>query len=308
MKSGTDPFDLMRSTWCKSVLKKFGENCCPIFDYIKSVQGDIPWGSILDAGTGGHSLDWIINQEPESWTAITGDIRRQKQMEDWFSGKIRKQDKVITGNWRDANLLKGEVFDVVIADYLVGSLDAFSPYFQDKIFERLKPHVGKRLYITGAEPIPDKAEGNPHGTIVIEVCKVRDACILLAGERPYREFPLDLILRYLSNAGFSIEGVGFFETTYSVGFIEKQIEVAKSKLYKIENQQLAESLKQHIKDLNKRVRKLKWGISFGSDYVVVASPKQKKEKEEVKVEVFKPDYVSKIQEQKDIFPLDELDT
>lgn len=57
------------------------------------------------------------------------------------------------------------MFDVVIADYLVGSIDAFAPYFQDKIFERLKPHVGKRLYVTGAEPLPDHVEDNPQGTV-----------------------------------------------------------------------------------------------------------------------------------------------
>jgi hypothetical protein len=36
-------------------------------------------------------------------------------------------------------------------------MDAFAPYFQEQFLARLRPHVGKKLYITGAEPLPDKA-------------------------------------------------------------------------------------------------------------------------------------------------------
>lgn len=45
------------------------------------------------------------------------------------------------------------------------------------------------LYIIGAEPLPDKTNDS-YGKIIIEICKCRDACILLAGERPYREYPM----------------------------------------------------------------------------------------------------------------------
>lgn len=29
------------------------------------------------------------------------------------------------------------------------------------------------------------------GHIVVSICRLRDACLLLAGERPYREYPAD---------------------------------------------------------------------------------------------------------------------
>ena len=45
-------------------------------------------------------------------------------------------------------MLAGETFDVVIADYLVGSIDGFAPYYQDQIYARLRPHVTKHLYVT----------------------------------------------------------------------------------------------------------------------------------------------------------------
>lgn len=51
---------------------------------------------------------------------------------------------------------------------------------------RLKKHLnpGGSLYIIGMQPIPDTIM--PPQCIVSEVRRVRDACILLAGHRPYR--------------------------------------------------------------------------------------------------------------------------
>lgn len=98
---------------------------------------------------------------------------------------------------------------------------------------------------------------------------MRDGCILLANERPYREYPLDIILQFLKQAGYSIEGVAFFETTYSAGihlilhisyssasysfveFVEKQVEVALSKLYKIEDEKVAGTMKAYLLKLQK---------------------------------------------------------
>ena len=71
------------------------------------------------------------------------------------------------------------------------------------MFERLKPHVGKVLYFVGMDPLPEKADtpqgvscniiikplvNSPFsGQLVIQIAKLRDACILLAGHRTYRE-------------------------------------------------------------------------------------------------------------------------
>lgn len=37
---------------------------------------------------------------------------------------------MVIGNWQDENFLKDRVFDTVLADYLVGAIDGFAPYFQ----------------------------------------------------------------------------------------------------------------------------------------------------------------------------------
>jgi len=125
-------------------------------------------------------------------------------MQNMFSSRLRPVDTVVAGNWKDPKFLQGKVYNIVLADYLLGSIDAFAPYFQDRLFERLKPHVGELLYIVGAEPFPDKDEESEHGQLVIDIAKARDACILLAGDRPYREYPLDWVIRNLKKNGYKV--------------------------------------------------------------------------------------------------------
>lgn len=63
------------------------------------------------------------------------------------------------------------------------AMDGFSPYCQDMIFSRLSKHlhpVHGRLYVVGLNPIPDYVEGEAN--ILCEITRLRDACILLAGE------------------------------------------------------------------------------------------------------------------------------
>jgi hypothetical protein len=38
--------------------------------------------------------------------------------------------QVVVGNWEDASLLQGQRFDTILADYLIGSINLYSPYFQ----------------------------------------------------------------------------------------------------------------------------------------------------------------------------------
>jgi len=100
--------------------------------------------------------------------------------------KIDNFGKVVIGNWDNStsstSLCENEMFDTILADYLVGAIDGFSPYFQDLIFPRLCTHLKSngRIYVVGLEPIPDKADGD--GNLICKVTKLRDACILLAGK------------------------------------------------------------------------------------------------------------------------------
>jgi hypothetical protein len=51
-------------------------------------------------------------------------------MQRMFPNRLRPDDSVVAGNWKDPKFLQGKIYDVVLADYLLGSIDGFAPYFQ----------------------------------------------------------------------------------------------------------------------------------------------------------------------------------
>ena len=248
-----------------------------LFTTIERAHGDRPWGSVLDAGTGDHSLGWICGLPTRRWTAITGDARRRDRMAERFGTKMRLGDRILSGNWTDPGMLAGEQFDVVLADYLLGAVDGFAPYFQDRLFERLWLHTkpGGRLYTVGLGPYPDQSD-TPGGRLILEIARLRDACILLAGHRCYREYPRDWVIRHLTAAGFTVDDAVSVPILYGARFINGQLNVCLRKLPLFADQALAEQMRSHIEDVRQQALALpslqqKGGIRFGHDYVVSAT-------------------------------------
>ena len=232
------------------------------------LQGSQPWGEVLDAGTGSHSLAWLAGLPTRRIVAVTGDDRMKREVE--AAVTLRNGvDSVICGNWNDPSMLSGRKFDTVLADYLLGAMDGFAPYFQHRLFERLRPHIGGRLYFVGIEPFPEK-DDTPHGQLLIDVAKTRDACILLAGERPYREYPLQWVLTHLKQSGYVIESVASISSTYSAEFVRRQIAVGESKLHKFADPALRQAMRAYTAGLRARVAALRWPFQFQDDYVVSA--------------------------------------
>jgi threonine dehydrogenase-like Zn-dependent dehydrogenase len=85
---------------------------------------------------------------------------------------------------------------------------------------------GGMLYVVAAEPVPLRSEihihrrdvngGNgggdaaftgagPAGRLLAAVAEVRDAAVLLSGERPYREFPLSWYLDAVGALGWVVQ-------------------------------------------------------------------------------------------------------
>ena len=115
--------------------------------HIVDLHDERPWGSVLDAGTGVQSIRWVSDLPTERWTAISASPGLAALVRKEVSSTQRPEDKVIVGNWVDPELLKGEVFDTVIADYLLGAVEGFAPYFQPYLFQRLRPLTKHTLYI-----------------------------------------------------------------------------------------------------------------------------------------------------------------
>lgn len=242
-----------------------------LFATIEGWHGDRPWGTLLDAGTGEHSLGWIVGLETARWTAVTADSARAEGMARGFADRRRPLDQVVYGNWSDPEFLAGERYDTVIADYLIGSIDGHSPYFQVGMIRRLASVTSGRLYLVGLEPYPDTT-ADEGGRIILEIARVRDACILLAGHRCYREYPAAWVVDQLRAAGMGIERVASFPIRYGRPFIKGQLGICRQK-FPILDVAVAFSLRQYVDALEARALRhieAHGPIAFGEDWVVAA--------------------------------------
>lgn len=123
-----------------------------MFCHIEVLQGNLPWGSFLDAGTGTNSIKWVSGLKTDRWVAVTGATGHAIQVRDASDPVRRAQDRIMVGNWADPTLLSNERFDTILADYLIGAVEGFAPYFQERMFRRLHALSGGRLYLVGLEP------------------------------------------------------------------------------------------------------------------------------------------------------------
>ena len=243
-------------------------------------QQEVPWGHVLDAGTGVHSLRWLLSTPATAVTAITAsssmaaDVRRQLDpaaLEPAGPGS-ESRARLVLGNWSDPALLAEERFPVVLVDYLLGALDAFQPFGQELLFPRLAQTLapGARLYVVGLEPSPPRA-ADPWGELILATERLRDAAILLAGERCYREYPRAWVEAALIRAGLEVEATRRFPIRYGVQHVTRQLGVARGKFPRIDPP-LAAALAVRAKALEAQAAALvdARGV-FGEDYLVVAS-------------------------------------
>ena len=222
------------------------------FAFIAQLQGTTPYGRVLDAGTGPRSLPWLRSLDTEAITAVTGDPQMQRQVERLVGKWQRPEDRMIIGNWKNPELLAGEQFDTVLADNLLGAIEGFAPYFQSALFMRLRRLTAKRLYITGMEPyVVDRPE-DEGGALVWEIGRYRDACLILTGQRPYREYPLDWVLLQLQRSGFRPLAARKFPVRYKDKFVNSQIALCRGRLQRMADQTLGKSLVAHGEALRSR--------------------------------------------------------
>jgi len=246
-----------------------------LYDEITRLHGGAPWGSVLDAGTGTGSMQWLLERDTTRWTAVTGAQTMADKVQPLLVGRQREQDRLLMGNWMDPDLLAGEVYDVVLADYLLGAIDGFAPYWQDQLFVRLRPLVGKRLYIIGQEPYVPFQPSDSAGRLINNIGRLRDACILVAGGRPYREYPLDWVMRHLQAAGFRTLDALHYPIRYRERFINSQLDLASQYANKLADRVLGAALEGHIAQLRRHAllqAEQSNGLAHGNDYVIVAEP------------------------------------
>lgn len=246
-----------------------------LFRYIETLHDKRPWGDFLDAGTGVKSLQWISTLNTSSWTAITASAAMAEQSKQQYPGTMRDTDRLVVGNWIDEKLLEGEQFDTVLVDYFIGAVDGFAPYWQDLVLERMKRHIkpGGRLYITALEPYVPVVAPTPVGQYVGDLGRLRDACLLLARERPYREYPSDWVMRHLHRAGYKVIGGQRFPIRYGERFVRSQCRMCRQRVSRFADTAVAQSMLSHIDAMEQRGLQLiaqNNGLATGHDYVIGA--------------------------------------
>ncbi|MEM9938364.1 MAG: class I SAM-dependent methyltransferase [Pseudomonadota bacterium] len=247
-----------------------------LFRYIERLQGDQPWGELLDAGTGVKSIGWVASLPTERWTAVTGAAGDAAKVHQTTQDIARPQDQIVLGNWADAGLLKDEVYDTVLADYLLGAVEGFAPCFQPYLFLRLRPLTRRRLYVIGVEPyVPAERPETRAGQLVWEIGRFRDACLLLAGEMPYREYPAPWVVDQLKRAGFAVRDMKSFAIQYKARFVNTQIDLCQPRLEQIDDRMLAQALRAKGEALRAEALdliKADGALRHGQDYVIAAEP------------------------------------
>lgn len=228
-----------------------------LFAWFEHVHGP-RWGDVLDAGTGAHSLGWLASLAPRSLTAVTVESWRIGEL-----GTVAPGARVVLGQWTDPMLLHGETFDEVLVDYVIGAIDGHAPYFQYRFLERLRPHVRRRVYLAGMEPPPSD------GSELDEVVRMRDAAILLAGHRCYREYPREQVIRWLDAAGYRVLDAASFPNRLGPRFVNGQLDVAKRKLRYFTDPALAERFGAAVEDLRERALARGERV-WGEDWVIAA--------------------------------------
>ena len=265
----------------------------PLFRRIEEVHAAAakPYGHILDAGTGGHSLKWLATLPAGavgSVTAVTADASAGEGKGAADLAHLldaARGDALAEGKWCVAGAappLAVARFDTVLVDYLVGSMDGFTPFAQDVFFDELAAYCapGALVHVVGLDPVYARLGGaydalGPAEKVVVDVARVRDACILLAGHRPYREFPADWIIRHLKKSGFKLVGDGTWKSygvVWKHATAKRQLDVARRKLPHFGDAALAAAMAAKIDALEAAAKTLlgNTGVVFGHDYVISA--------------------------------------
>lgn len=230
-------------------------------------------GGFLDAGAGVNSSVWSTALPTERWVGATASPAHARQVNAEIGERLRPDDRLVVGDWADESLLAGERFDTVLADYLLGAVEGFAPYFQAQLFRRLRPLVGKTLYVVGLDPYVVGPAETAAEKVVRAIGRLRDACLLLADETPYREYPVEWAVNAITEAGLRVTHAKRFANRYREPWVNGQLDMGLRRLSKLKDPHLAASLRTHIEVLRAdglTLCRREGGLRAGADWVIRA--------------------------------------
>ncbi|MXO97739.1 hypothetical protein GRI97_01895 [Altererythrobacter xixiisoli] len=211
----------------------------------------------------------------ERWTAVSGAQRHAMQVRDAVERVRRPQDRIVLGNWADPALLADERYDTVLADYLLGAIEGFAPFYQHRLLARLRPLTGSRLYFIGLAPYVNQPADDPAARLVRQIGRYRDSCLLLSDDQPYREYPAEWVADHLEASGFKVLAAQRFPIRYKARFVNSQIDMCLPRLEGLADRNLARALRASGETLRQAALDhiaREGSISHGHDYVIAAEP------------------------------------
>lgn len=235
-----------------------------------------PWGDTIDAGTGPSSLTWLASCPLHSITAVTANesskastLHETKEYLDF------SLDKVVVGLWQDPKFLRGQQFDTVVADWLLGSVEYFAPHYQVSLIRRLHKLVkpGGWMLVSGREPDHFKAKNSTGVQMMFDIDNLRDAASLLAEKHPYRELPQWWVEEELVALGFKIHKTNQEPVTLSHEYVQSQIEWAGDNIKLVQDDNLRSALEQRHKAIERRSRETtdEWlDMDYTNNYGIIA--------------------------------------
>lgn len=203
---------------------------------------------------------------------MTGAQGHAIQVRDAVDRTRRPQDRIVLGNWADETLLAGERSIQCWPTTCWVQLTALPPITSRSFFRGL---TAQRLYVVGLEPYVTAEPTTTAGKLVWEIVRFRDACLLLAGEQPYREYLAQWVADQLHASGFRVTAAHRFAIRYKQRFVNSQIDMCAPRLAKIASRSLAETLLAEGERLRARAIATineEGGLSHGYDYVFAAVP------------------------------------
>jgi len=210
------------------------------------------WGDVLDAGAGLSSMCWLIHQNYDNVTGVTARSTGTDSYGNVLDSISSSTDlEVILGNWEKRDFMKDRYFDVVVADYLLGSTELHWRYGAEELLNRLLDLLKPSgfLLIVGLEPyetVLDRAQDR----LVLDIEAIGDSAAILAGQSTYRELPETWVLRQIDRRpGFRSVATRQFPMRLTAKSLSKQITYARNTATKIEDPGLRAAYTQRIKSL-----------------------------------------------------------
>lgn len=221
-------------------------------------------GRLLDAGTGQSSLSFVSSLNLKAWVAVTAEPARAQGLRERFPKSLHPHGDILLGNWQDQTFLQGERFDVVLADYLLGSCERYAMAFQEGLLQRLLSLSQGWLFLIGLEPWPEPQ--NQAQQALKDIAQLRDAVQILLGNRPHREIPQSWVEARLKEAGYSLAWFEHFENHYDQDFVLREISAVENNLEQLGDRGLAQALRRRCHQLKQTA-----GAAYSWDYLLAVN-------------------------------------